>query len=71
MKETIVINKSTPILHVESVEPGVNFWTERFGFKKTIEVPEGDHGLVAFVDRIAPEIHKSVGLGSDILSKTP
>ena len=37
-----MINKSTPILHVESVEPGVNFWTERFGFKKTIEVPEGD-----------------------------
>jgi len=43
-----MINKSTPILHVESVEPGVNFWTERFGFKKTIEVPEGDRlGFVA------------------------
>ena len=43
-----MINKSTPILHVESVEPGVNFWTERFGFRKTIEVPEGDRlGFVA------------------------
>jgi len=43
-----MINKSTPVLHVESVEPGVNFWTERFGFKKTIEVPEGDRlGFVA------------------------
>jgi pimeloyl-ACP methyl ester carboxylesterase len=34
---------------------------------KFIEIPEGDHGLTAFVDRIAPEIHKS----SDILNKTP
>ena len=43
-----MINKSTPVLHVESVEPGVNFWTERFGFRKTIEVPEGDRlGFVA------------------------
>jgi uncharacterized glyoxalase superfamily protein PhnB len=45
---TIMVNKSTPILHVRSVEPGVKFWTERFGFKKTVEVPEGDHiGFVA------------------------
>ena len=38
-----MINKSTPILHVRSVEPWVKFWTEKFGFKVTIEVPEGDH----------------------------
>ena len=44
----IMINKSTPILHVKSVEPSLKFWIERFGFKKTIEVPEGDHiGFVA------------------------
>ena len=43
-----MINKSTPVLHVKSVEPSMKFWTERFGFKKTIEVPEGDHlGFVA------------------------
>lgn len=43
-----MVNKSTPILHVKSVEPSVKFWTERFGFHKTIEVPEGDHlGFVA------------------------
>src|SRR5258708_37704731 len=40
-----MINKSTPVLHVKSVEPSLKFWTERFGFKKTIEVPEGDHLL--------------------------
>jgi len=38
-----MIDKSTPILHVKTVEPSVRFWTKRFGFKTTIEVPEGDH----------------------------
>jgi len=43
-----MVNKSTPILHVKSVEPSLKFWTERFGFHKTIEVPEGGHiGFVA------------------------
>jgi len=43
-----MINKSTPVLHVKSVEPSIKFWTTRFGFKKTVEVPEGDHiGFVA------------------------
>ena len=43
-----MINKSTPILHVKAVEPSLEFWTERFGFKTTIQVPEGDHiGFVA------------------------
>lgn len=43
-----MVNKSTPILHVKTVEPSLKFWTERFGFHKTVEVPEGDHiGFVA------------------------
>lgn len=37
------LNRSTPILHVREVEPSLKFWTERFGFKVTIQVPEGDH----------------------------
>ena len=47
-ERTLMVNRSTPILHVKSVEPGLKFWTERFGFHKTVEVPEGDHlGFVA------------------------
>lgn len=38
-----MIDKSTPILHVKTVEASLKFWTERFGFKTTIQVPEGDH----------------------------
>jgi len=43
-----MINKSTLILHVKSVEPSLQFWTERFEFQPTIQVPEGNHiGFVA------------------------
>jgi uncharacterized glyoxalase superfamily protein PhnB len=37
-----LVTRATPILHVERVEPSVRFWTERLGFDKTVEVPEGD-----------------------------
>jgi uncharacterized glyoxalase superfamily protein PhnB len=36
------VNKITPVLLVEEVEPCVKFWMERLGFDKTMEVPEGD-----------------------------
>jgi uncharacterized glyoxalase superfamily protein PhnB len=42
-EKTKMIDKSTPILHVRSIEPCIKFWTERFGFAVTIQVPEGDH----------------------------
>src|ERR1043165_6755392 len=45
-----MIDRSTPILHVKTVEPSVRFWTERFGFKSTIEVPEGDHVCFAAIE---------------------
>ena len=45
-----MINKSTPVLHVKAVEPSLKFWTERFGFKTTIQVPERDHIGFAAID---------------------
>jgi uncharacterized glyoxalase superfamily protein PhnB len=51
-----MINKSTPVLHVKAVEPGVKFWTERFGFKTTIQVPEGDHIGFAAIDNGTVEL---------------
>jgi uncharacterized glyoxalase superfamily protein PhnB len=32
----------TPVMVVEEIEPCVRFWTERFGFQITAEVPEGE-----------------------------
>src|SRR5215470_16598512 len=37
-----MIKKVTPVLFVEKIEPVLPFWTERLGFKKTVEAPEGD-----------------------------
>lgn len=36
------IKKLTPVLYVEEIEPLLPFWTERLGFARTTEVPEGD-----------------------------
>jgi len=55
-EKTIMINKSTPILHVKAVEPSIKFWNERFGFKTTIQVPEGDHVGFAALDNARVEV---------------
>ena len=36
------VKKITPILFAQELEPCIKFWTERIGFQKTVEVPEGD-----------------------------
>jgi len=41
------IKKITPVLFVAEVEPCAKFWTEKFGFQKVAEVPEG--GKLGFV----------------------
>jgi hypothetical protein len=52
-----VFHSDQPVqVNVKSVEPSIKFWTERFEFRKTIEVPEGDHiGFVA-LDNDAVEV---------------
>lgn len=54
--ETKLMKKLTPLLTVDRVEPSVKFWTERFGFKKTMEVPNGDAVAFAAVERDGVEI---------------
>jgi uncharacterized glyoxalase superfamily protein PhnB len=46
-KKTMTVKRITPILFVQEIEPSVKFWTERLGFQKTAEVPEG--GKLGFV----------------------
>jgi uncharacterized glyoxalase superfamily protein PhnB len=46
----ISIKKLTPVLVVDAIEPCLSFWTDRLGFEKTVEVPEGDQlGFVILV----------------------
>jgi len=66
-ERTIMVNKSTPILHVKNIEPSLKFWMERFGFRKTIEVPEGDHlGFVALENDAVEVMYQTYsGMKSD------
>lgn len=41
-KATMNVKKITPVLYVEAIEPCVKFWSDRLGFQKTVEVPDGD-----------------------------
>ena len=34
--------KITPVLFVDRIEPCLEFWVDRLGFTKTVEVPEGN-----------------------------
>ena len=38
----VQFRKLSPVLMVEAVEPSLPFWTERLGFAKVVEVPQGD-----------------------------
>jgi uncharacterized glyoxalase superfamily protein PhnB len=51
-KEKIVTAKKiTPILFAEEIEPCLQFWIERLGFEKTIEVPDGNKLSFAILQR--------------------
>src|SRR5579884_94126 len=45
------VKKITPVLFVEDIEPCVKFWVERFGFQKTIEVPDGNKLAFAMLQK--------------------
>lgn len=55
MKSTEV-KKITPILFAEELEPCIKYWTDRLGFQKTIEVPEGDKIGFAIVEKNGLEL---------------
>ena len=45
------VNKITAVLLVDEVEPCINFWVDRLGFEKTMEVPEGNKLAFAMVQK--------------------
>lgn len=50
------VKKITAVLLVEEVEPCVKFWTERLGFEKTAEVPDGGRVVFAILQKNGAEI---------------
>ena len=50
------VKKITSILFAEDLEPSIRFWTERMGFQKTVEVPEGNKIGFAIVEKNGLEL---------------
>jgi uncharacterized glyoxalase superfamily protein PhnB len=50
------VKKITPILFAQELEPCIQFWTERLGFQKTVEVPEGEKIAFAILERNGLEL---------------
>ncbi len=50
------VKKITPLLFAEEIEPCLNFWTERLGFEKTIDVPDGDKLAFAILQKAGVEL---------------
>jgi uncharacterized glyoxalase superfamily protein PhnB len=38
----VKLNKLSPVLVVEAIEPCLSFWVDRLGFTRVAEVPDGD-----------------------------
>jgi len=55
-KKTMNVKKITPVLFAAEIEPCVKFWVERFGFEKTVEVPEGNKLAFAIVQKSGVEL---------------
>ena len=62
------MTKLTPILLVEEIEPCVPFWTERLGFQKTVEVPDGDRLAFVALQREGVEVmyHTRAAVSKDV-----
>ena len=55
-KKAMNVKKVTPVLFAAEIEPCVKFWVERFGFEKTVEVPDGNKLGFAIVQKGGVEL---------------
>ena len=50
------IQKITPVLAVENVQPSLDFWTQRLGFECTVTVPHEDTTGFAILEKDGTEL---------------
>jgi uncharacterized glyoxalase superfamily protein PhnB len=50
------VKRITPVLFASEIEPCAKFWVERFGFEKTVEVPQDDKLGFAIVQKGGVEL---------------
>jgi uncharacterized glyoxalase superfamily protein PhnB len=55
-EDAMTIKKLTPILFAEEIESCLQFWIERLGFEKTVDVPEGNRLAFAILQKDEVEL---------------
>jgi len=50
------VSKLAPVLFAERIEPCLELWEKRLGFKTTVSVPEGDHLGFVILERDGVEV---------------
>lgn len=65
--------KLTPLMTVEAIEPCLPFWTDRLGFAKVAEVPDGDRlGFVILAnDGLELMIQSHASVEKDLGTRIP
>ena len=53
---TSAVRKLTPVLLVDEIEPCLPFWVDRLGFRKTVEVPDGERLGFAILEKDGVEV---------------
>jgi uncharacterized glyoxalase superfamily protein PhnB len=57
------VHKSTPVLFVDAIEASLPFWQERLGFKRTVEVPDGEKlGFAILTNGSAEVMYQTVAM---------
>jgi uncharacterized glyoxalase superfamily protein PhnB len=54
--KSAAVKRITPILFAQEIEPCIRFWTDRLGFQKTVEVPEGDKAGFVILEKDGLEL---------------
>jgi len=54
--QEISVNKVTPLMTVEAIEPCLPFWTDRLGFEVTVSVPHGERLGFAILQKGGAEL---------------
>jgi hypothetical protein len=62
------MTKLTPILLVEEIEPCLPFWIDRLGFRRILEIPDGDRLAFVILQRDGVEVmyHTRAAVSKDI-----
>lgn len=61
--KSIRLNKSTPVLFVDAIEPSLPFWQERLGLQRTMELPDGPQlGFVILSNGTIEVMYQTVAL---------